>query len=288
MSRETSRETSSSARSGWPCFFERRWARTRTSAAAAEPPISTAATGRPQLRGSRIAASSQSASSSKATAASPLSRTSMRSDSDADGSTGASAVRSSCSMSKFASAIMLQVLLELTNRPVYQHLRRTFGAAQRPGDLTVVHVECEAHDQRRLPVLGQICDAGQNVTQFLASLDQLVGAVLLGQRTGVIEIRLRSTRAVAEVVCGQVVDDPDEPGAQRPPVRFGDCPLEMTVGLEERLFSEVLRVVVVGDAVIRVAVDVAQVRAVELGELSVQRRLVDGSHGASLTTLRLP
>src|SRR4051794_14592756 len=148
MSRETSRETSSSALSGCPCFFERRWARTRTSAAAAVPPMTTAAAVRPQLRGSRIAASSQSASSSNATAVSSVRRVSRRSDTEADGSTGASALRSSCSMSKFASAMVLQVLLELFDGSVYQHLRGALGAAEGARDFAVVHVEREAHDQR--------------------------------------------------------------------------------------------------------------------------------------------
>src|SRR3954465_15415050 len=164
MSRETSRETSSRARSGWPCFLERRWARTSTSAAAAVPPITTAAAGRAQLRGSRIAASSQSASSSKAVLVSSVRRVSSRSESDADGSTRASALRSSCSMSKFASAIvLLQAFLELPDRPVYQHLGCALAAAKRPGDLAVVHVQREAHDQSRLPVFGQIGDAGEYV-----------------------------------------------------------------------------------------------------------------------------
>ena len=50
--------------------------------------------------------------------------------------------------------------------------------------------------------------------------------------------------------------------------------LEVAVGLEEGLLGEVLGVVVVADPVVGVAVDVAQMRAVELGEVAVESLLV--------------
>ena len=58
--------------------------------------------------------------------------------------------------------------------------------------------------------------------------------------------------------------DPDQPRAQRPPVGFALGALEVAIGLQERLLGQVLGVVVVADAVVGVAVDVAQVRPVEL------------------------
>src|SRR3954454_18800758 len=165
----------------------------------------TAAAGRPQLRGSRMAASSQSASSSKATAVSSVSRVSRRSDSDADGSTGASAVRSSCSMSKFASAILfVQALFELFDRSMYQHLRRTFGAAASARDLAVVHVEREAHDQCRLPVFGEIRHAGEHLAKLLPALDEVVRAPAVGEWAGVVEVGLGTSGPVAEVVRSKV------------------------------------------------------------------------------------
>src|SRR4051794_8668097 len=156
--------------------------------------MSIAAAGRPQLRGSRIASSSQAANSSKATLVSSVRRVSIRSDNDADGSTGASALRSSCSMSKleFASATLLQPFLELSDGSVNQHLGRAFGAAERARDLAVVHVQGEAHDQRGLPVLGQVRNAGEHVTKLFASFDQLVGAVPLGDRPRVVDVGLRA------------------------------------------------------------------------------------------------
>ncbi len=51
--------------------------------------------------------------------------------------------------------------------------------------------------------------------------------------------------------------DADQPRAQRTSVRFALRALEMTVGLQERLLGQVLRVVMIADAVVRVAVDVA-------------------------------
>ena len=53
--------------------------------------------------------------------------------------------------------------------------------------------------------------------------------------------------------------------------------LEVPVGLQEGLLREVLGVVMVAHAVVRVAVDVAQVRAVELGEVAVEPLLVGRS-----------
>src|SRR4051794_872584 len=151
--------------------------------------MARAATVRPQLRGSRIASSSQSASSSKAACVSSVSRVSIRSDSESDSSTGARAERSRASMSKPASAI-LKLLLELANRAVDQDLGRTLCPPERAGYLAVVPVEGKAHDQRRLPVLGERRDAGEHLAHLLAALDELVGTVALGERPGVVEVRL--------------------------------------------------------------------------------------------------
>ena len=72
---------------------------------------------------------------------------------------------------------------------------------------------------------------------------------------------------------------------QRPPVGLPLGALEVAVGLQERLLGDVLGVVVVAEAVVEVAVDVAKVRAVELAELRVERTRADrpsgGSTGAS-------
>ena len=53
-------------------------------------------------------------------------------------------------------------------------------------------------------------------------------------------------------------------GPQRPAVGLRLRALEVAIGLQERLLGEVLGVVVVADPVVRVAVDVAQVRPVQL------------------------
>ncbi len=82
-----------------------------------------------------------------------------------------------------------------------------------------------------------------------------------------------AARAVAVVVGGEVVSDPDQPRPQRPPVGLAQRALEVPVGLQERLLGEVLGVVVVADPVVGVAVDVAQMRAVELGEVRVEPAL---------------
>ena len=85
---------------------------------------------------------------------------------------------------------------------------------------------------------------------------------------------MRPARAVAVVVGRQVVGDPDQPRPQRPAVRLALRALEVAVGLEEGLLRQVLGVVVVADPVVGVAVDVAQMCAVEIGEIPVQALLV--------------
>ena len=57
------------------------------------------------------------------------------------------------------------------------------------------------------------------------------------------------------------------------PSRFALRALEVPVGLQEGLLGQVLGVVMVADAVVGVAVHVAQMRPVEIGELGVELRL---------------
>ena len=110
----------------------------------------------------------------------------------------------------------------------------------------------------------------EHAAELVAPLDQLLGRVRRGERRRLVDRRGRLARAVAVEVRGEVVRDADQPRAQRPPVRFALRALEVPVGLQERLLGQVLGVVVVADAVVGVAVDVAQMRAVELGELRVE------------------
>ena len=79
----------------------------------------------------------------------------------------------------------------------------------------------------------------------------------------VVDRRLRLARPVAVVVRRQVVRDADQPRPQRPAVGLLLRALEVPVGLQERLLREVLGVVVVAHPVVRVRVDVAQMRLVE-------------------------
>ena len=106
--------------------------------------------------------------------------------------------------------------------------------------------------------------------QALAALDQRLRVVRRAQDRRVLDRRLRPARAVAVVVRREVVGDADQPRAQRAAVRLALRALEVAVGLQERLLGEVLGVVVVAHPVVRVGVDVAQVRAVQLGELAVE------------------
>ena len=49
--------------------------------------------------------------------------------------------------------------------------------------------------------------------------------------------------------------------------------LEVAIGLQERLLGQILGVVMVADAVVGIAVDIAQMSPIELGELGVELRL---------------
>jgi hypothetical protein len=168
-------------------------------------------------------------------------------------------------------------LLELLERAVDQDLRGAVGPPEGAGDLTVVHVEGEAHDQRLPAVVGQLVDALEDMAQLLAALRQRFGGVNVRDDPGVLDRGLRPARAVAVEVGGQVVGDADEPRAQRAAVGLAQGALEVPVGLEEGLLREVLGVVVVADPVVGVGVDVAEVGPVEVRELRVE--LLLAGHG---------
>ena len=103
-------------------------------------------------------------------------------------------------------------------------------------------------------------------TRLSSSRPSTSCSVVCGAASGrrVVDRRDRLARAVAVQVGGEVVGDADQPRAQRPAVGLALRALEVAVGLQERLLGQVLRVVVIADAVVRVAVHVAQVRPVEI------------------------
>src|SRR5437764_863933 len=166
---------------------ERRRARSSTSAVPAVPPSTSAAAGRTQLRGSRIADSSHASNSSAAISVIACSALSTRSTRSAGGSTGASASRSSSSKLGRASFIcsllgglFAHELLELLDGSVDEHLGGAVGAVQRAGDLAVVHAEREAHDERLAPVVGQSSHAIEDTRELVSPLHQLLGGVRRG------------------------------------------------------------------------------------------------------------
>src|SRR6201996_8310585 len=244
------------------CLPRRRSSK-RTRAPVATPPTPTATTGRTQLRGSRRArisesesSSAQSDSSVAAAAESAVKVSSIRPLKSSGGSIGRRTSPSSASTSQVDSppspVLIAHLLLELFDRAVNQYLGRPIGPTQRPRDLAVVHPQREAHDQRVSPVVGECLQVGHHLTQLLAPGDQVLGVVLGRDRVGVFQRRLRPARAVAGVVRGEVVRDPDQTRSQRPPVRLPPCPVEVPVGLQEGLLGEVLGVVVVPHPVVRV------------------------------------
>src|SRR5262245_42237439 len=156
----------------------RRRSSTRTRPPAAIPPAAIAAAGRTQFRGSRSerssdseSSSAQAESSSAAASVTALSVSSTRPENFSGGSIGRSAERSRLSTSRGDSAaIGAHLLLQLLDRPVDQHLRGAVRAAQSPGDLAVVHAECEAHDQRVAAVVGELLELVHHLPQILPSL----------------------------------------------------------------------------------------------------------------------
>src|SRR3954462_794942 len=142
----------------------RRRSSTRTSPPAATPPAAIAAAGRTQLRGSRSersshsdSSSAQAESSSAAASVTAFRVSSSRPESFSGGSIGRSAERRRFSTSPVLSAaIDAHLLLELLDGTVNQNLGRSIGAAERAGDLAVVHAEREAHDQRIATVIWEV------------------------------------------------------------------------------------------------------------------------------------
>src|SRR5687767_1288469 len=116
-----------------------------------------AAAGRAQLRGSRIADISQSASSVAAASVSSERPRSRRSLSASGGSTGTRAERSRRSTRSMSLiAVPLEALLQLLDGSVDEHLGGPFGSPERSRDLPVVHSQGEAHDQRLAAVLRKL------------------------------------------------------------------------------------------------------------------------------------
>src|SRR6202034_2743357 len=64
--------------------------------------------------------------------------------------------------------------LELLDGTMDQNLRGPIRAAQRTGDLAIVHAEREAHDQRLAPILRQPFHSAEHAGQLLAPLHQLL------------------------------------------------------------------------------------------------------------------
>src|SRR5436190_13606092 len=259
-------------------FPPRRRSSTRTSPPAATPPAAIAAAGRTQLRGSRNerssdseSSSAQAESSSAAASVTALRVSSTRPTRFSGGSIGRNAERRTLSTSlEGSAAIDSHLLLELLDRAMDQDLRGAVRAAQSARDLAVVHAEREAHDHGVAAVVRQVLEMVHHPLQLLASLDDPLGPVRRGDRLRFLEHALRPARPIAVIVRGQVVRDADEPGSQGAPVRLTARALEVSVGLEERLLSDVLRVMVVAHAVVRVRIDVAEVVAIETLEGAVE------------------
>src|SRR5436305_1937588 len=178
------------------------------SAPPAPMPTTPAATSLPQRRGSRSALGSKSASSSIAASVISVSLRSSRSLNASGGSIGTSAPCSSRSTS-LISVLLLQPILQLPDRAMDQHLRGPLGSPQRPRDLLVVHSEREAHDQRLAAIVRQARHPRQHLLELLPALDERLRVVRRRDERSVLERRLRTARAIAVVVGGEIVRDPD-------------------------------------------------------------------------------
>src|SRR5215204_3574095 len=183
--------------------------------------------------------------------------------------------RSTRSASVIARLLPLEPLLELLDRPVDQHLRGSLGTPHGARYLAVVHAEREAHDQGLAAVVGELRHPLEDLLHLLALLHHAFGLERGSQDRGVVQVRLRPPRAVAVVVRREVVGDADQPRPERSAVGLPLGALEVAIGLEEGLLRDVLGVVMVADPVVGVAVDVAEVRSVDLRELAVESLLVD-------------
>src|SRR3954447_2309107 len=265
----------------WRLFFER--TRRTTSAVPAVAPTPAATTGRTQLRGSRIEEISQVSSSSAARSVSSVSVCSSRSDRRSGGSTGASARSRRDSNSGLGIASLMRSCLhgddalELLDGAMDQHLRRAVRASHGACDLAVVHAQREAHDQRLAAVVRKLLHTLEDSRQLVATLHEILGRVRCAQGRRVVDVRLRLSRAIAVEIRREVVRDPDQPRPQRPAMALRERPLEVPVGLQERLLRQVLGVVMVAHPVVGIRVHVAQVGLVELGELRIELGLVHAS-----------
>ena len=159
----------------------------------AAPPTTSAAAGRTQLRGSRIAESSHPSSSSAAISVMEVSVDLQAHDRDPRAARPARALRAaaprSSPLAPAPHSIAGDELLELLDRAVDEHLRGAVGAPERARDLAVVHAEREAHDQRLAAVVGQRLHAVEHAAELVAALDELLGRVRRRERGRLVDRR---------------------------------------------------------------------------------------------------
>src|SRR3954454_11341960 len=187
-------------------------ARTRriTSAVPAVAVTTTAITGRTQLRGSRMARSSQLSSSTTAASVRSTSVDSNRLDKPSGGSTGCSARLSNVSMSA-PGVLITHDPFELPDGTVQEELRGPVCLPERPWALAVVHSQRKAHDESFAAIVRQFLHSCKDPCELVAALHEVLRRVDGRQTRCVVDRRLWSPRPVAIEVRGQVVRDPDQP-----------------------------------------------------------------------------
>ena len=151
-------------------------------------------------------------------------------------------------------------LTEQTFLQAYRHFERaqreSDGRPLRPWLIRIAH--------NLAAIVGQKLNPVEHAAELVAPLHELLGGMRRRERCGLVDRPGRLARAVAIQVGRKVVGDPDQPWPQGPPVGLALGALEVAVGLQERLLGQVLGIVVVSHAIVGVAVDVAQMGAVEL------------------------
>lgn len=156
-----------------------------------------------------------------------------------------------------------------------QHLGGALCLPERAGYLTIVHAQCEAHDQRFPTIVRQAGNFLENLGKLGADLDQFFRVMAGRDLARRLKWCLRLARPVAIEIDRKVLSDPDEPRAQWPTVSLLDRLGEVAVCLHKDLLGEIFGVMMIAEAVVRKRVDIAQVLGVSLFETTIEFRLAE-------------
>ncbi len=180
-----------------------------------------------------------------------------------------------------------------------QHPDCPFGSPEDPGDLGRRHLLDESEDDRSPPIGRQAPDGPPRGSRLLPDGCAALDVEWIRDGGSGLDRRLRVAATAATLVRDDVAGDPEKPDAERRSAfavgRAGPLlePIEMGQRSEERPLGGVLGLVVIAELVVRVAVHLGQIPAIErieaswivagrINERAIAVEMSDGGTGPNL------